>query len=80
MSPNVSHGRDTAQGPEPGTASARRGLDPARALPYIRASRTPRSPMPRSKSKRKILRHRWKVQKKHRLERKKAEKKEERGR
>ena len=40
--------------------------------------------MPRSKSKRKILRHRWKVQKKHRLERrkaeKKAEKKAERGR
>ena len=40
--------------------------------------------MPRSKSKRKVLRHRWKVQKKHRLERKKAatqaEKKAERGR
>ena len=30
--------------------------------------------MPRSKSKRKVLRHRWKVQKKHRLERKKAAK------
>jgi hypothetical protein len=40
--------------------------------------------MPRSKSKRKILRHRWKVQKKHRLERQKAakqaEKKSERKR
>ena len=40
--------------------------------------------MPRSKSKRKILRHRWKVQKKHRLERQKAakaaEKKAERKR
>ena len=30
--------------------------------------------MPRSKSKRKVLRHRWKVQKKHRLERQKAAK------
>jgi hypothetical protein len=36
--------------------------------------------MPRSKSKRKILRHRRKVQKKHRLERKKAAKREESGR
>ena len=33
--------------------------------------------MPRSKSKRKILRHRWKVQKKHRLERRKAAKEAE---
>ena len=33
--------------------------------------------MPRSKSKRKILRHRWKVQKKHRLERQKAAKQAE---
>jgi hypothetical protein len=36
--------------------------------------------MARSKSKRKILQHRWKVQKKHRLERKKAEKKAEAAR
>ena len=40
--------------------------------------------MPRSKSKRKILRHRWKVTRKRRAERKKAakqaEKKSERGR
>jgi hypothetical protein len=34
--------------------------------------------MPRSKSKRKRLTHRWKVQKKHRLERKKAAAKAER--
>jgi len=33
--------------------------------------------MPRSKSKRKIMRHRWKVQKKHRLERQKAAKQAE---
>ena len=33
--------------------------------------------MPRSKSKRKVLRHRWKVQKKHRLERQKAAKEPE---
>ena len=33
--------------------------------------------MPRSKSKRKILQHRWKVQKKHRLERQKAAKQAE---
>ena len=33
--------------------------------------------MPRSKSKRKVLRHRWKVQKKHRLERQKAAKQAE---
>lgn len=33
--------------------------------------------MPRSKSKRKVLRHRWKVQKKHRLERRKAAKQAE---
>lgn len=36
--------------------------------------------MPRSKSKRKILRLRWKVQKKHRTERKKAAKAAESGR
>jgi hypothetical protein len=34
--------------------------------------------MPRSKSKRKVLQHRWKVQKKHRLERRKEAKKAER--
>jgi len=34
--------------------------------------------MPRSKSKRKVLRHRWKVQKKRRGERQKAEKQVER--
>jgi hypothetical protein len=33
--------------------------------------------MPRSKSKRKVLRLRWKVQKKHRLERQKAAKEPE---
>ena len=33
--------------------------------------------MPRSKSKRKVMRHRWKVQKKHRLERQKAAKQAE---
>lgn len=36
--------------------------------------------MPRSKSKRKILRHRWKVKRKHRSDRKKAAQREERGR
>lgn len=34
--------------------------------------------MARSKSKRKILRHRWRVRRKHRLERKKAAAKAER--
>jgi hypothetical protein len=36
--------------------------------------------MPRSKSKQKVLRHRRRVKRKHRLERKKAAQKEERGR
>jgi hypothetical protein len=36
--------------------------------------------MPRSKSKINRLRHRWKVKRKHRAERRKAAKKEERAR
>jgi hypothetical protein len=67
----------------PGSAPRRRklsGLDRARALPYIPASRTAGARMPRSKSKINRLRHRWKVKRKHRSERRKAAKKEESGR
>jgi hypothetical protein len=75
---NVPYGRAPAQGRASRFGS--RGLDRARAVPYTRALVRPGALMPRSKSKRKILRHRWKVKRKNRLERKKAAQREERGR